>query len=123
MSPNSVKTISPYRLRGSKVAIHQKRSGRQAKKAVNGVTKRAPPKVNNPPATNAKVQECGRVFTRQVDQLPPKAVLDEIDAKVDMHKLEAKLMEEGIEKFASPQKALLALIAEKRTALQQPATR
>ena len=30
-------------------------------------------------------------------------MLDEIDAKVDMHKLEAKLMEEGIEKFASPQ--------------------
>lgn len=77
----------------------------------------------NPPATNAKVQECGRVFTRQVDQLPPKAVLDEIDAKVDMKKLERVLMEEGIEKFASPQKALLALIAQKRAALQQPAAR
>ena len=41
-------------------------------------------------------------------------MLDEIDAKVDMQKLEETLMEEGIEKFADPQKALLKLIAEKR---------
>jgi transaldolase len=77
----------------------------------------------NPPATNAKVQESGRIFARQIDQLPPKAVLDEVDAKVDMKKLETTLMEEGIEKFANPQKALLALIADKRAALHEPATR
>lgn len=77
----------------------------------------------NPPATNAKVQESGRIFARQIDQLPPKAVLDEIVAKVDMKKLETTLMEEGIEKFASPQKALLKLIAEKRAALHEPAAR
>lgn len=77
----------------------------------------------NPPATNAKVQESGRIFARQIDQLPPKAVLDEIDAKVDMKKLETTLMEEGIEKFANPQKALLKLIAEKRAALHETATR
>jgi transaldolase len=72
----------------------------------------------NPPATNAAVQASGRTFTRQVDKLPPKDVVEEIHAKVDLQKMEDKLMEEGIEKFASPQKALLKLIAEKRRSLQ-----
>ena len=71
----------------------------------------------NPPATNDAVAKSGRTFTRQVDQLPPQAVLDEIAAKVDIAKLEAVLMEEGLKKFADPQKALLKLIAEKRKAL------
>ena len=52
-------------------------------------------------------QESGRTFTRQVDELPPPDVLAEIDAKVDMQKLEETLMEEGLTKFADPQKALL----------------
>lgn len=68
----------------------------------------------NPPATNAKVQESGRTIHRQVDQLPPPEVLAEIDRKVDMHKLETTLMEEGVKKFADPQKVLLDLIARKR---------
>ena len=51
-------------------------------------------------------------------QLPPADVLDEIDQKVDMQKMEETLMDEGIAKFADPQKALLKLIAEKRTALK-----
>jgi transaldolase len=72
----------------------------------------------NPPATNEKVQASGRTFTRQVDQLPPAAVLEEIDRKVDMKHLEKTLMEEGLKKFADPGKALLALIGEKRKALQ-----
>lgn len=72
----------------------------------------------NPPQTNADVQKSGRTFTRQVDQLPSKDVLDEIDKKVDMQKLERVLMEEGLKKFADPQKALLALIAKKRQELQ-----
>jgi transaldolase len=71
----------------------------------------------NPPATNDAVAKSGRTFTRQVDQLPPKAVLDEIAAKVDIARLEAVLMEEGIKKFADPQKALLKVIADKRAAL------
>jgi transaldolase len=71
----------------------------------------------NPPATNKAVQECGRTFTRHVDELPPQAVLAEIDAKVDMHKLETVLMDEGLQKFADPQKALLALLAQKRATL------
>ncbi len=72
----------------------------------------------NPPATNDAVQRSGRTFTRQVDQLPPAEVLAEIDRLVDLQKLEAVLMEEGVKKFADPHKALLALIAQKRAALK-----
>jgi transaldolase len=71
----------------------------------------------NPPATNDKVQGSGRMFTRQVDKLPPDDVLAEIDRLVDMQKLEETLMDEGIKKFADPQKALLALVAERRRQL------
>ena len=72
----------------------------------------------NPPATNEQVQASGRTFDRQVDQLPPTAVQADIDRLVDLRHLEDTLMAEAIQKFADPQKALLALIAEKRTALQ-----
>jgi transaldolase len=71
----------------------------------------------NPPATNEAIQASGKTFTRQVDKLPPPDVLAEIDREVDMAKLEQVLMEEGIKKFADPQKHLLALIADKRKAL------
>jgi len=71
----------------------------------------------NPPATNDAVEESGLTFDRQVDKLPPQKVLDEIAAKVDMKKLEDVLMEEGVQKFADPQKTLLKLIAEKRQSL------
>ena len=71
----------------------------------------------NPPATNEAVAKSDRVFTRQVDRLPPAAVVEEIDRLVDMDKLEATLMAEGIAKFANPQKALLALVAKKRQAV------
>ncbi len=71
----------------------------------------------NPPATNTAIARSGRSFTRQVDQLPPPAVLNEIAQKVDIAKLEAFLMDEGLKKFADPQKVLLKLIAEKRKAL------
>src|SRR5439155_12685061 len=77
----------------------------------------------NPPATNAAVQKSGRTFTRMVDKLPPPAVLAEIDELVDMQKLETTLMDEGLKKFADPQKALLKLIAAKRAALQPAAGR
>lgn len=72
----------------------------------------------NPPATNDAVQKMAdKTFERTVDQFPPQAVLDEIDAKVDFQKLEEVLMEEGLKKFADPQKALLALIEQKREEL------
>jgi transaldolase len=68
----------------------------------------------NPPATNKAVQDSGRTFTKHVHELPPADVLKEIDAKVDMQKLEQVLMAEGIAKFADPHKALIKLIASKR---------
>lgn len=72
----------------------------------------------NPPATNDAIQQMdGKTFTRTVDEFPPKVVLDEIDAKVDYQRLEDVLMEEGVKKFADPQKDLLALIAQKREEL------
>lgn len=73
----------------------------------------------NPPATNAAIQEMpGKTFTRAVDHMPDPKVLAEIDREVDFLKLEEFLMEEGLKKFADPQKALLKLIAEKRKNLQ-----
>jgi transaldolase len=71
----------------------------------------------NPPATNAAVETSGRTFVREVDGLPPDEVVSEIHAKVDMEQLEATLMAEGSEKFARPQKDVLALIARKRRQL------
>jgi transaldolase len=71
----------------------------------------------NPPATNAAVQKLNHDYTKQVDKLPPKNVLDDIDKKVDQAKLEQVLMDEGTAKFADPHKALLKLIAEKRSSL------
>jgi len=68
----------------------------------------------NPPATNDAVAQSGLTFTRQVDRLPPPEVVAEIDRLVDMEKLEATLMSEGIAKFANPQKALLALVGKRR---------
>lgn len=71
----------------------------------------------NPPATNEAVEKLNKTYTKQVDKLPPQAIVDEIHQKVDPKKLEDKLMEEGTAKFADPQHALLKLIAQKRAAL------
>jgi transaldolase len=71
----------------------------------------------NPPATNAAVAKSGLTFRRLVEEMPPREVLAEIDAKVDEQQLEERLMQEGVAKFADPQKALLALIAKKRQEL------
>lgn len=69
----------------------------------------------NPPTTNAAIQAMtGKQFTRTIDQFPAPEILAEIDKQVDFQKLEEFLMDEGLKKFADPQKALLALIAEKR---------
>jgi len=77
----------------------------------------------NPPETNEEIQKSGVTFTRQVDQLPPAEVLKEIDAKVDMKMLETVLMQEGLSKFADPQKALLKTIHKKRGSLEPAAAR
>ena len=53
-----------------------------------------------------------------VAQTVTEQLLAESDAaKVDVKHLEQTLMDEGLRKFADPQKALLALIAAKRGAL------
>jgi transaldolase len=71
----------------------------------------------NPPATNEAIEASGLVFKRTVDQMPAADVLAEIDAKVDVQKMEDQLMREGVAKFADPQKALLKLLAGKRRSL------
>lgn len=71
----------------------------------------------NPPATNEAVEKLNKTFTRQIDQMPPDAVLKEIDQKVDVAKMEKVLMDEGTKKFSDPQHALLKLISEKRAEL------
>lgn len=68
----------------------------------------------NPPATNQAVLDSGREFTSDVANFPSGEITAEIDAKVDFDQLERVLMEEGLKKFADPQKALLELIATKR---------
>jgi transaldolase len=73
----------------------------------------------NPPATNDTIQKMqGKRVTRTVDVLPGAEILAEIDRLVDFAKLEKVLMDEGLAKFAEPQKALLRLIAEKRQTLR-----
>ena len=72
----------------------------------------------NPPATNEAVAKSGQTFTKQVDKLPPANVLADIDAKVDVKKMEETLMSEGLSKFADPHKSLIKLIGEKRAALK-----
>jgi len=59
----------------------------------------------------------GITFERRVDQLPGDDILAEIDREVDLQHLESLLMEEGIRKFADPQKSLLATITQKRSEL------
>jgi transaldolase len=71
----------------------------------------------NPPATNEAVRKLHKTYTRKVDQLPAKAILDEIDEKVDVTKLEETLMAEGTSKFSQPQHVLLDLIKKKRESL------
>jgi transaldolase len=71
----------------------------------------------NPPATNDAVEQSGLTFQRQIDKLPAQGVLDEIDRNLDLVHMEETLMSEGIHKFAEPQKALLAMIAQKRKSL------
>ena len=71
----------------------------------------------NPPATNEAVEKLNKTYTRQIDRMPPREVVAEIEREVDEGKMEKTLMEEGTAKFADPQKALLQLIREKRAAL------
>jgi len=75
----------------------------------------------NPPATNDAVEQRDKAYTRQIERMPPPAVLDEIDRKVEMRELERVLLSEGAKKFVEPQQALLSLIAKKRASFRQAA--
>ncbi len=68
----------------------------------------------NPPATLQAVEEPGKTYSREVDRMPPDAVIKEIHKKVDMDQLEQTLMREGTAKFADPMKSLLKQIAKMR---------
>src|SRR5437588_6780700 len=50
----------------------------------------------NPPATNETVQASGRTISRQIDKLPSREVLAEIDMLLDLVHMEETLMAEGI---------------------------
>ncbi len=67
----------------------------------------------NPPATNAAVHAATIRFQRNVDRWPEAEVMADIDRHVDFERLEQALMEDGLSKFAEPQKRLIQLIAEK----------
>ena len=71
----------------------------------------------NPPATNDRVEAGGKSYSSQIENMPPEGVLSQMDREVDIQHLEETLMAEGLAKFADPQKALLALIADKRRLL------
>ena len=71
----------------------------------------------NPPATNDRIESSGQPFSRQIDQMPPATILEEIDREVDVAEMEKTLMAEGIAKFADPQKALIELLNAKRQTL------
>lgn len=68
----------------------------------------------NPPATNQAISDSDVTFSNQLDAALDPALVEEIDRLVDFRRLEDVLMDEGLLKFADPQKALLRLIAEKR---------
>ncbi|MEM1013799.1 MAG: transaldolase family protein [Planctomycetota bacterium] len=71
----------------------------------------------NPPETNDAIAAGSATYERTVDKLPDEAVLKELDEKVDLQAMEDFLMEEGIEKFAKPQKALLDAVKQQRAQL------
>lgn len=73
--------------------------------------------MTNPPETNEHISKSDRRYERRVDEMPEEKVLRELDEKVDQEELERVLMEEGVEKFASPQKELLKAVKEKRQSL------
>ncbi|HIF00708.1 MAG TPA: transaldolase [Planctomycetes bacterium] len=73
----------------------------------------------NPPATNQAIAESSETFARQVAVSASEELQQEIDQHVDFGKMQEVLMEEGVEKFVSPQKSLLELMRTKCAAGSQ----
>lgn len=67
----------------------------------------------NPPATNDAVEASGRTITASIEDLPSEKVLKLLEEHLDQAHMEDTLMNEGLAKFADPQKALLKLVASK----------
>jgi transaldolase len=70
----------------------------------------------NPPATNAAAGKSGKTYRRTLDLAPAGPVADAY-ARLDVERVGAALVDEGVVKFADPHKALIALIGQKRSAL------
>ena len=73
----------------------------------------------NPPETNEAIATSSIEFGRTVDVMPTREIQHEIDTKVDMQVMHEVLMKQGVEKFVKPQRALLSLIAKKRSELSK----
>ena len=71
----------------------------------------------NPPETNAAIASADIQFCRTVDVMPTLEIQQQIDSKIDMQAMHDVLMNQGVDKFVKPQRALLALIAKKRSEL------
>jgi len=70
----------------------------------------------NPPGTNDQIQSMdGKEFEPALFASIDAKVIEEIEREVDFARMEEVLMSEGLEKFASPQKALLELIGTRRS--------
>ena len=66
----------------------------------------------NPPETNAAVEQSGKIFSKAIDRMPEQTDISAIDAAINWQDLEKTLMEEGLAKFADPQKQLITLIED-----------
>ncbi|HMN41259.1 MAG TPA: transaldolase family protein [Phycisphaerales bacterium] len=71
----------------------------------------------NPPATNHAIEASSKTYAALIDRMPSAGILDDIDRKVGAEAMERVLMREGIEKFADAQRAMLAIISQKRASL------
>lgn len=67
----------------------------------------------NPPKTNEAIALSNQEFCRALDTLPDSVLVNEILTKIDWIQLERDLMADGLEKFATPHKALIDLVAQK----------
>lgn len=72
----------------------------------------------NPPQLMEILANSGKNFENKIEELPDTQVLGEIYNKVDFDELEKTLVAEGTEKFATPHKALIKLIADRRKMIQ-----
>ncbi|MDB4730370.1 transaldolase [bacterium] len=71
----------------------------------------------NPPETNAAIASSDIEFCRTVDIMPTLEIQQQIDSHINMKTMHDVLMQQGVEKFVKPQRALLSLIAKKRSEL------